>query len=147
MELEAGTREALVTTIGIPRSAGPTTAFEIASRCLLCPRRRQTPSALRVYAGPSSGVQLAEGSPLPVSSDGLCGLVDVNLEPEGSGHRKVFRSTLSSSPVDALAEQVGVPGVAGVLLDHVGQQPAQAHPLLGRLLQSTAGQRLGQRVA
>jgi hypothetical protein len=43
-----------------------------------------------------------------------------------------------------LAEQVGVPGVAGVLLDHVRQQPAQAHPVWGRLLQATAGERLGQ---
>ena len=70
-----------------------------------------------------------------------------DFEPSGLKVPEVLRSAFSSSPVDLLAEQVSVPSVAGVLLDHVGQQPAQAHPVLGRLLQPTAGQRLGQRVA
>jgi hypothetical protein len=35
------------------------------------------------------------------------------------------RALLAEAPVDALAEQVGVPVVAGVLLDHVHEQLAQ----------------------
>src|SRR5687768_12737427 len=79
--------------------------------------------------------------------DARCSRHDRAFRAPGSGHREVLRSALSSSPVDLLAEQVGVPGVAGVLLDHVRQQPTEAHPVWGRLLQPTAGQRLGQRVA
>src|SRR4051794_20851535 len=48
--------------------------------------------------------------------------------------------------VDALADQVGVTVVAGVLLDHVGVDPAQAEglvgeaaPALGEVVQSEAG--------
>lgn len=44
---------------------------------------------------------------------------------DSSGHElwdgEVLRRPFSSTPVDLLAEQVGVPGVAGVLLDQVGQ--------------------------
>ena len=33
---------------------------------------------------------------------------------------------LRSRPVDLLSEQLGAPGVACALLDHVGQQPSHA---------------------
>ena len=46
---------------------------------------------------------------------------DATSSRGASGRREVLRGAFPSSPVDCLAEQVGVPGVAGVLLDHVDQ--------------------------
>lgn len=57
-----------------------------------------------------------------------------------------WRWVLTNAPVDGLAEQVGVPGVAAVLLDQVAHQPTQASlPAVGpgdvhELVESTAGQ-------
>jgi hypothetical protein len=40
-------------------------------------------------------------------------------------HSRSRGGLLADAPVDALAEQVGVPVVAGALLDHVHEQFAQ----------------------
>src|SRR6478735_3509513 len=57
------------------------------------------------------------------------------------------RWVLTHSPVDGLAEQVRVPGVAAILLDQIAQQPAQARMLtlgcgdVDELVESAASQR------
>lgn len=59
----------------------------------------------------------------------------------GAAHRQL----LADGAVDALADQVGVADVAGILLDHVGQHPAQrqypAPPVLPLSRQVQAGRR------
>ncbi len=45
--------------------------------------------------------------------------------------------SFAGGSVYRFAEEVGVAGVAGILLDHVGQQPTQTHPAVGRLVELT----------
>ncbi len=72
-----------------------------------------------------------------------CGSVGGGAGP-GLWHWEVLGGSFAGGAVDRFAEEVGVAGVAGVLLDHVGQQPTQAHPGVGRLIELTVGQRLVQ---
>lgn len=62
----------------------------------------------------------------------------------GSRDWELPGGSFSGRAVDRFAEQICVPGVSGVLLDHVGQQPAEVHPVVGRLVEPAVGQHLGQ---
>lgn len=71
---------------------------------------------------------------------GICG----RETGPGLWHWKVLGCSLAGGAVGRFAEEVGVTGVAGVFLDNVGQQPTQIHPAVGRLIELTVRQRLGE---
>ncbi len=64
----------------------------------------------------------------------------------GRGRAKLPVALLADAPVDPLAEQVGVPAVSGVLLDHVDQNVAHRHsgrpehPQIGRAFDELLGE-------
>ena len=59
------------------------------------------------------------------ASPQLEGDTQPEVEQGGLAHWRGWVLLLAEAPVDALAEQVGVPVMAGVFLDHVHEQLAQ----------------------
>ena len=113
-----------------------------------------TIAAATVDIGPVTGRVLRDAEPPgPEAGRGPQDHVPMQVRPAGSAgggvesglwHWEVLGGSFAGGAVDRFAEEVGVAGVAGVLLDHVGQQPTQAHPVVGRLIELTVGQRLGE---
>lgn len=63
------------------------------------------------------------------------------------GNGELARRTLTGGAVDLFAQQVGVTGVARVLLDHVADEPPQTHPTIGSELKTSLSESAGDRVA